>query len=163
MKLPAAKHGIVCVMPEIRRPSIDQAAALSAIAFDSKAHWGYSREFMEQCRSELTVTKDAIESGMVEIAVVDQKTAGFYKLAGGPPTGELDMLFVHPDYMGLGLGRLLIEAAKTRAASLLMKDLVIDSDPNAEQFYLHMGAIKVGETPSESIPGRVLPKLLLHL
>jgi hypothetical protein len=33
----------------------------------------------------------------------------------------------------------------------------IDADPNAEAFYLAMGAVRIGQTPSGSIPGRVLP------
>lgn len=69
----------------------------------------------------------------------------------------------YPDYIGSGLGKLLIEAAKAHAKSLSMEALSIDADPNAEQFYIRIGAVKVGETPSESIPGRVLPQLLLNL
>jgi len=36
---------------------------------------------------------------------------------------------------------------------------MIDADPNAEGFYLKMGAERVGESPSGSIPGRMLPLL----
>ncbi|WP_067619878.1 hypothetical protein [Alicyclobacillus acidiphilus] len=38
-------------------------------------------------------------------------------------------------------------------------ELTIRPDPNAEPFYLAMGAQRVGEVPSGSIPGRMLPLL----
>jgi hypothetical protein len=34
---------------------------------------------------------------------------------------------------------------------------VIQGDPNAAEFYQRCGARKIGERPSASIPGRVLP------
>ena len=34
----------------------EEADALSALAFRSKAYWGYGAEFLEACRSELTLT-----------------------------------------------------------------------------------------------------------
>ena len=40
--------------------------------------------------------------------------------------------------------------------------MVIQSDPHAEGFYLHMGARRVGERASDSIPGRVLPLFVLE-
>ena len=36
-------------------------------------------------------------------------------------------------------------------------ELYIEADPFAAAFYERMGAVRVGEVPSASIPGRVLP------
>lgn len=80
-------------MSKIFTPSITSASELSNIAYVSKAHWGYSQEFMEQCRDELTITEQDIESGMVEAVTFDEKIAGFYKLAGEAPIGELSGLY----------------------------------------------------------------------
>jgi len=41
--------------------------------------------------------------------------------------------------------------------------LAIHSDPNAESFYLSHGATRTGDTPSGSIPGRILPLLRLAI
>lgn len=45
------------------------------------------------------------------------------------------------------------------ARALGLSSLLIDADPNAEGFYLRMGAERVGEVPSGSISGRMLPLL----
>jgi hypothetical protein len=41
--------------------------------------------------------------------------------------------------------------------------LLIQSDPFAEGFYLRLGADRIGEVPSQALPGRVLPLLVYPL
>ena len=42
------------------------------------------------------------------------------------------------------------------------KKMLIDSDPNAEGFYQHMGAVRIGEVSSKP-EGRTLPQLVYEL
>ena len=46
----------------VRRAGPGDAAALSSLAFRSKASWGYDIEFMKRCRQELTYSGDDIEA-----------------------------------------------------------------------------------------------------
>jgi hypothetical protein len=64
--------------------------------------------------------------------------------------------------MGRGVGRTLFERARTLAAEAGADGLAIDADPNAEPFYLHMGARRVGEVRSE-VDGQPRVRPLLHL
>lgn len=137
----------------------EDAAALTEIAFRSKAHWGYSPEFMEACRHELVITSKDCETGLIIVAEENGKLIGFYRLAGTPPKGKLDDLFIDPIYMGKGLGSALYRAALEHARRLGFTTLDIHSDPHAEPFYMHMGAKKIGDIPSGSISGRTLPLL----
>jgi hypothetical protein len=41
--------------------------------------------------------------------------------------------------------------------------MFIASDPFAEPFYRAMGAERIGETPSDAIPGRLIPLLMYAL
>ena len=41
--------------------------------------------------------------------------------------------------------------------------LLIEADPNAVGFYEAMGADRIGEVPSGSLPGRTLPLLVFRL
>ncbi len=77
---------------------------------------------------------------------------------------ELEHLWLLPEKMGLGLGRALFEHAARRAASLGAEILRIEADPNAEGFYLRMGAARVGEIVYE-LEGRerVLPLLAVDV
>lgn len=76
---------------------------------------------------------------------------------------ELDSLFVEPEHIGKGFGRLLIEHAKSTAAKMGATRLIIQGDPNAERFYLAAGAFVTGTRESGSIPGRYLPTFAIDL
>ena len=143
-----------------RRVTGAEAAEISRVAIESKATWGYTREFIEACRDELTYTRDYIEMPGMEFWCVDDARgiAGFYGLSmQDPQTSELDALFVRPDRIGSGLGKFLIEHAKSRLAELGANTLVIQGDPNAEGFYTKAGGVQTGTRESESIPDRFLP------
>lgn len=89
---------------------------------------------------------------------------GFYVLDVTGETASLEHLWVDPPAMGRGVGRALFRHAAERAAGLGCRVLQIDSDPNAEPFYLAMGAVRVGTVPAP-VAGqrRELPRLHLHL
>ncbi|WP_249369987.1 GNAT family N-acetyltransferase [Acaryochloris marina] len=76
---------------------------------------------------------------------------------------ELIALFVSPTSIGQGYGRHLINHAKRHAVFWGTQSILIQSDPNAEAFYLTVGAYRIGQTESESIPDRFLPLLKLDL
>ncbi|WP_316529137.1 GNAT family N-acetyltransferase [Kitasatospora brasiliensis] len=148
---------------DIRPARPEEAALLTGIALRSKAYWGYDEAFMAACREELTVGAEAIERSVTLVAEDGGRLLGFASLSGPPPTGSLDRLFVEPESIGRGVGRALFERARERAVTLGLRRLVIESDPNAEPFYLAMGATRTGSIPSGSIPGRELPLLDLEL
>ncbi|MFF4382472.1 GNAT family N-acetyltransferase [Kitasatospora sp. NPDC001547] len=146
----------------IRPARPEDAALLTGIALRSKAYWGYDEAFMDACREELTMDAGVIERSATVVAEDGGRVLGFVSLSGVPPTGSLDQLFVEPEWIGRGVGRALFERARTLAVALGLRRLTIDSDPNAEPFYLAMGAIRIGSVPSGSIPGRELPQLVLE-
>src|SRR5690349_17541085 len=141
----------------IRPARVEEASSLTELAMRSKAHWGYDDAFMAACRDELTIRPSFIDR--VDVAELDGDVVGMVRLE--PET--LEDLFVEPAAIGTGVGQALFRHAVRRAAAEGMGRLRIDADPNAEGFYLAMGAVRVGESPSGSIPGRVLPKLELSV
>ncbi|MFE9723536.1 GNAT family N-acetyltransferase [Streptomyces sp. NPDC005794] len=141
----------------------EEAAALTEMALRSKAHWGYDEAFLAACRDELTVRPDEMGDGRAAVAEQDGRVLGFTALSGEPPEGALAMMFVEPEVIGRGVGRLLFGHTMTQARRLGFEALTIDADPNAEPFYTAMGAARIGATPSGSIPGRELPLLRIAL
>lgn len=143
--------------PLIRAAWPDEGRGLSELALRSKGHWGHDAAFLERCREELTVPRAAIENGDVHVAERDVVVAGFHRLAGA----ELVALFVTPEWIGRGVGRALLDHARELARSRGVERLTIESDPDAEPFYLGQGARRVGERISRST-GRTLPLLELR-
>ena len=142
------------------------ATTLSQIALSSKAYWGYSKAFMEACRDELQVTPAKISSNELFYFVAEESGApqGFYALQKlAPPEWELEALFVLPDNIGKGLGKKLMQHAKSTAKQLGAESILIQGDPNAVGFYEAQGAVKVGERESGSVAGRQLPLFRISL
>jgi GNAT superfamily N-acetyltransferase len=143
----------------IRDARAGESVALSELMLRSKAHWGYDEAFLDACRAVLVVTDDEIRRGDVIVAELDGAVAGVASLAGTPPEVELDACFVEPGAIGTGVGRLLVDAARARARRAGARSMVVESDPNAEAFYAHLGARRIGERVSEVDPDRRLPLL----
>ncbi len=147
----------------IRRAHPEEASALSALAWRSKAHWGYDAAFLEACRADLTLSVHDIATALVYVREADQGVAGFYRLRGRGDDAELADLFVAPEAIGRGHGRRLWEHAVATARRLGYRRLVLQSDPHAEGFYRAMGAERAGESPSTVFPGRRLPLMRYRL
>jgi GNAT superfamily N-acetyltransferase len=146
----------------IRRGLAADSDRLSQIAFQAKAYWGYPADWMERWRYSLTISADYIESNPVYCAVEDGLPIGFYALTGSAQAMTLDHLWVTPQKMRAGFGRLLIEHAFTRADELGARELSIEADPHAESFYVHMGARRVGAyTYAMDGQTREIPRLLI--
>ncbi|MET8597015.1 GNAT family N-acetyltransferase [Streptomyces althioticus] len=147
----------------IRKARPDEAGELTELALRSKAHWGYDEAFMASCREELTVRPSEVGERRTALAERDGRVLGFTTVDGQPPEGAVGMMFVDPEALGQGIGRALFAHALGSARDAGFRRLTIDADPNAESFYRAMGAVRIGETPSGSIPGRVLPLLAVTL
>lgn len=139
----------------IRSAKVQDCHLLSNLAYKSKAYWGYTEDFLQQCKDDLTVTKEYIEKNPVYVMESDNKIVAFYSFTIHKK--KLDTLFIDPDYIGKGLGRMIWDHLLTKAKELGISEFTLDSDPNAEGFYLKMGAKNIGFTPSTVFPDRHLP------
>jgi GNAT superfamily N-acetyltransferase len=149
-------------MPVTIRPAAaSEAAVLSGLALAGKRHWGYPEPWLEAWRELLTITPDYLAANVVSCAEdATGRVVGCYALERDGGCCRLEHLWLAPSHIGGGLGRQLFEHAVRAARALGAAELLIEADPNAEGFYLHMGARRVGETVSR-LTGeeRVLPQL----
>ncbi|MDU8943499.1 GNAT family N-acetyltransferase [Ovoidimarina sediminis] len=150
-------------MSGIRAARESDLEALSALCLRSKAVWGYDEAFMAACVKELTLRPEELTT--TRIAMIDgpQGPVGVVQIRGEGAVADLLKLFVDPAAMGAGHGRRLFDWAVEAARVMGAGRMTIEADPDAAPFYRSMGAVDVGEAPSGSIPGRVLPLLELTL
>jgi GNAT superfamily N-acetyltransferase len=95
----------------------------------------------------------------------DGGVAGIVALGPGeePDTLDLDKLFVEPQRIRTGVGRVLLARAIIEARRRGADRLTILSDPYAAGFYERNGARWIDEAPSDAIPGRSLPLYEIRL
>ncbi len=145
---------------KIREARSEEAESLSHLALRSKGHWGYSREFLEACRSELAVDESRIgtEDYSCFVAHTEDTIIGFYTLERlSARCFELEALFVEPEHIGKGVGRRLIQHVFRNLTERRARRLIIQGDPNATAFYIAVGGRQIGTRESASIAGRQLP------
>ena len=146
----------------IRRARAADCATLTRIAHAAKRFWGYSDALMRQWRPDLTVTPALLREQSVYCATRGSRVIGFYALSGAGAERELEHMWVAPRYIGAGVGRLLFAHLIGRLRRTGATRLRVASDPNAQGFYLAMGARRVGRVASKP-RGRYLPLLALRV
>ena len=126
---------------QIRPACATDAPTLTHIAFESKRHWGYPDHWMALWRDALTLTPAYIAEHVVFVAEADGEAVAFCALVGAGAQWELDHLWVRPEFIGRGIGgQLFRHAAAYLAVNAGEVILGVESEPNAEQFYVRMGA-----------------------
>ncbi|MEA3336847.1 MAG: GNAT family N-acetyltransferase [Chloroflexota bacterium] len=126
------------------RATPDIASILSDVALAAKAFWGYPRRWLIHWRDDLTLTPDFIRKHPVYAAMTSGEVAGFYAIAGQDTRWALEHFWVRPQSMGQGIGPALFDHAVWQLRTMQAELLLIESDPNAEGFYRHMGARQIG-------------------
>jgi GNAT superfamily N-acetyltransferase len=145
----------------VRPARPQEAAALAALAVRSKAHWGYSREFVRRFAATMGLTAEVVAANDVQVGERDGAPRGFYTLLYRGPLVVLDDLWLEPAEIGCGSGRLLFEHATARALGAGAGLLEWEAEPFAVGFYTRMGGHTVRWT--DSALGRRLPVMQLRL
>ncbi|HEY4345388.1 MAG TPA: GNAT family N-acetyltransferase [Parvibaculum sp.] len=135
----------------------DEGPALSELAMNAKARWGYDDDFMESCRDELTITRERIGRERIRVAETGGVLAGFAAMKVDEERTSVEDLFVSPSFIGTGIGQILVDDFLQYARRHGIRLVHVEADPNAAPFYEHVGFRLCGEVASGSIPGRRLP------
>ena len=140
------------------RPACEhESTDITELMRKSKAYWGYSAEQICKWHDELTMTVEYIKKHHVCVAVEDSELCGMCSFSSCSQTKVvLDNLFVEPSRIGSGVGSALLEYCIDFAVKSSASSIVLNADPNAQDFYLHHGFSVIGKKPN-SIQGRYLP------
>ena len=87
---------------KIRPARPGEAGVLSALALRSKAHWADDRAFLDSVRQALALSEGDLVAAPVFVLETDGVTAGFYRIVGRPPRGELSDIWLEPTLIGPG-------------------------------------------------------------
>jgi ribosomal protein S18 acetylase RimI-like enzyme len=144
---------------EIRRATSNDASRATEIARTAKAHWGYPSEWLAAWEDDLTIVDADIGRHATFVASLDGEIVGVCQLQRSDQHVFLEHVWVDPRAHRMGVGRALVAQAQRESSGVM----AIVADPNAEPFYLRLGARRVGEVaaPMPGAPDRTLPLLEL--
>lgn len=141
----------------IEKATVKDHEILTQITKKSKAYWGYSSEQIEIWSQFLTVSKEYIQKNSVFNLVDNDKIIAYYSFFHeSENTIKLDNLFVLPEFIGKGFGKLLMDDFLIRIKNNNVEKVILNSEPNAEEFYSKLGFVKVGQIET-SIKDRYMP------
>jgi GNAT superfamily N-acetyltransferase len=143
-----------------RRAEPREASALEALQSRSASHWDYPDGYFDWAGDALEIPASYVRDNPVHVLMdATGSVLGFYSLTeetddalageGDQQALLLDRMFLDPDQIGRGLGRVLWEHAVDTAVDLGASELVIAADPNAAPFYDAMGARWYTAKPTE--------------
>ncbi|WP_439478990.1 GNAT family N-acetyltransferase [Chryseobacterium aquaticum] len=136
---------------------------LTEITKKSKAHWGYSDEQIEKWSQDLMITKDYIKKSEVYKLSLNDKIIAYYSYLNiNENTVKLDNLFVVPEEMRKGYGKMLMNDCINKTKKEKTAKIILEADPNAEKFYEGFGFLKISQIET-SIKNRFLPVMELKL
>ena len=148
----------------VRPAHAGESESLGALTVRSKQHWGYDAAFMAAAREDLAVTEADVENDSIFVLEHHGRTVGHVHLrAKDERVMRLESLFLEPDVIGLGYGRRLFEFAAHQGRDRGFSTMEFESDPNAESFYLAMGAVRRSLVESSVRRGRMLPFMTFDL
>ena len=133
------------------------AKELTELTIRSKFYWNYEEKQIERWKEELTITAKYIEENQVYKLIDNEVLVGFYAYNPENNTDiKLNFLFVEPKFIGKGYGKILMMDFLKRLEKTKFKRVILDADPNAENFYSRLGFRVIGKLKS-SIKDRYLP------
>jgi len=149
---------------QIRRALPEEATTLSHIAFTAKAHWGYPERWMRIWAPQLTFSPDYFRENEGWVAEVERMPIAFCTLQDRNGIAWIENLWVVPEYIGKGVGKVLFLHCVELSQARGYKALQLEADPHAMGFYERMGMYKMGERHSEvdGLP-RILPIMEMKL
>jgi N-acetylglutamate synthase-like GNAT family acetyltransferase len=142
----------------IKKAIEEDGEKINKLIRQSKAYWGYDDIFMDKFMALFGMTPEHIKNTHTFLFNKDESMIGMYSFFKNEEGRvELEKFFLHPDYVGKGLGRQLWIACCNTAKELGVTEFILWSDPSAENFYLKMGCEKVAEEESPVMPNRYVP------
>lgn len=153
-------------MRRVRLLAADEARSrtdeLLALARRAKATWGYDEAFLDRFVAEQMGPFDGPGS-VVVVAEEADALIGFAMMADRGDVAWMEDLWVDPAHQRSGIGAALIAAVCDLARSWGSAAVELESDPNAEPFYVAQGAVRVGVRLSALRPGVELPQMRIVL
>jgi GNAT superfamily N-acetyltransferase len=101
----------------------------------------------------LELSDRAAADGRVRVAVIADRIIGFATVRATGQIGELEDLFVDPDWMLHGIGRVLVEDAVESAREQGLIRVEVTANPHALGFYEKVGFVSSGMTETRFGPG----------
>jgi len=139
----------------IQKAKVIDIEILNTISIESKMHWNYPKEWIKKWVDDLTLTEKDFKDQHIFAIEKEDSIIGWCSIQENDTNYEVMNLWVKPDYIGAGYGKILLNETIKKVV-IKKKSIIVEADPNAEAFYASQGFVTFDKI--ESYPkGRFLP------
>ena len=147
-----------------RRVMPEDLLILNQLIREGKAYWGYPEAGIDRFMDQFGISDISyFKKSFGFILESSEGVIGTYIFSSDESGPMLDHLFLNTQFIGQGYGRQLwdhcVESARKKGWELF----TFWADPNALEFYEHMGAIKIGERPMITLTGHMAPIMQFNI
>lgn len=140
---------------QIKTAEISDINILNNISVESKMYWNYPQEWMDNWKDVLILTKEHFKEQHIYKLEKTGSIIGFCSIVENESDYEIVHLWLIPDYIGKGYGKLLLNETIKQVVKN-KKEIIVESDPNSEAFYSSQG-FKTFDKRESYPKGRFLP------
>ena len=124
----------------VRRAREENLAEINRVIAASKSHWSYPATYLEAALPLLMIDESYLAEHLCfEVVDESSKVVCFFAVAEDGGEHTLDHLWVRPDRLGQGIGRLACEHVFSLARRHGWPALLVLPDPPAQGFYREVG------------------------
>ena len=137
---------------------------LNRLMLEGKRHWGYPEDGLERFMEAFALTEASLAHTEVGgILEGEEGALGCYIFQTDEGELKLEQFLLDTRHLGQGFGRMMWEHCVGEVRNQGWKEFVFWSDPNAQTFYEHMGAVKIGDREMLTLPGTMAPIMKFKL
>ncbi len=130
----------------VRQGRGEEFERLREIAIAAKAHWGYELARVREWAEAGGFEPESLDRRLVYVAEAHGEPIGWASLVPRGEVGWLEDLWLEPQWIGRGVGRLLFEHAAAEARQLGAQRLEWEAEPHARGFYERMGGAYIRDS-----------------
>jgi len=150
-------------MISFRRATDSDLDNLNQLAYLSEAYWGENAEFLSRFKEAYTIDSRYLLEHHVMLMEENRSLLGFYAIKSVDNLWELDFFYVGVALIGHGYGKIMWDHLIQECIDLGILSFEFVTSPEAEAFYLKMGAARVGMVESSLRAGKMIPKLKVKM
>jgi len=138
----------------IRRALATNLDEINEVVAAAKAHWGQPQPYLTTALALLRVDAAYLARNLCfEVADGDSRVLCFFAVVDDGGERRLDHLWVRPDHLRLGIGRLACEHVFALARAQRWRELLVIPEPRAEGFYRTLGFADTGMRVDSRVQG----------
>ncbi|MCJ7690215.1 MAG: GNAT family N-acetyltransferase [Clostridiaceae bacterium] len=136
---------------------------LTHIDIESESFWEYDSDHIEKFKSVYKVTEEFISNNSTFVIEKEENIVGFYGFIIKNNEPSLEYLYIKPQYINKGYGKLLWNHMVAKCKKNNIRKFSLVTSLQAKEFYTKMGAVQVAEIESLVQKGNKIPLLTYTL